>query len=61
MGQPGLIRASRPPSSFNTVSDYWGCPKCGNLTLRFEDKNGRVNVATCDYDKCDYFDEGVPE
>jgi len=42
-------------------SDYWGCPKCGNLTLRLEDKNGRCDVATCEYDKCDYFDEGVPE
>gem|GEM_PF-4756116 len=42
-------------------SDYWGCPKCGNLTLRFEDKDGRCDVATCEYDQCDYFDEGTPE
>jgi len=43
------------------MSDYWGCPKCGHLTLRIEDKDGRVNVSTCEYDKCDYFDKGVPE
>ena len=43
------------------MSDYWGCPKCGQATLRYEDKNGYVNVATCEYDHCDYFDEGVPE
>jgi hypothetical protein len=43
------------------VSDYWGCPKCGNLTLRLEDKDGHCDVATCEYDQCDYFDEGVPE
>lgn len=43
------------------MSDYWGCPKCGHLTLRIEDKNGRVNVSTCEHDKCDYFDKGVPE
>lgn len=29
--------------------------------MRYEDKNGRVNVATCEYDQCNYFDEGVPE
>ena len=45
----------------NNMSDYWGCPKCGHLTLRIEDKNGRCDVATCEYDNCDYFDEGVPE
>ena len=43
------------------MSDYWGCPKCGQATLRYEDKNCYVNVATCEYDHCDYFDEGVPE
>jgi hypothetical protein len=42
------------------VSNYWGCPKCGNLTLRLEDKDGHCDVATCEYDQCDYFDEGVP-
>lgn len=45
----------------NNMSDYWGCPKCGHATLRVEDKNGRYDVATCEYDKCDYFDGGVPE
>lgn len=44
-----------------SMSDYWGCPKCGNLTMRIEDADGRVDVKTCEYDLCDYFDPGVPE
>jgi hypothetical protein len=43
------------------VSNYWGCPECGHLTLRLEDKDGHCDVATCEYDQCGYFDEGVPE
>lgn len=45
----------------SSFGDYWGCPKCGNLTLRYEDKDGYVNVATCEYAECDYSDPGVPE
>lgn len=44
-----------------TLSDYWGCPQCGNLTVRIEDKDGYLDVATCEYDKCDYADPGVPD
>lgn len=43
------------------MSDYWGCPKCGHATLRYEDKDGYVNISTCEYDKCDYFDAGIVE
>lgn len=43
------------------MSDYWGCPKCGHATLRYEDKDGYVNISTCGYDKCDYFDAGIVE
>ena len=43
------------------MSDYWGCPKCGNLTMCIEDKDGHVDVQTCEYDLCDHFDPGVPE
>jgi hypothetical protein len=61
VGQARSASHAHLACTFDTVTDYWGCPKCGNLTMRFEDKDGRVNVATCEYEKCDYFDEGVPE
>ena len=56
---PGQMSKLR--DKLSEMSDYWGCPKCRNLTLRYEDKDGHVNVATCEYDECDYFDAGVPE
>ena len=49
------------PNILSNMTMYWGCPKCGHLTLRFEDKNGYNDVATCEYNKCDYYDEGIPE
>lgn len=64
---PGASALTASPNTEPTpryggyVSDYWGCPECGHLTLRLEDKDGHCDVATCEYDQCGYFDEGVPE
>lgn len=37
------------------------CPKCGNYTLRIEDKGGYLDVSWCEYKECDYADPGVPD
>lgn len=57
-GEEGHNRRTCPEPD---MSDLWGCPKCGHLTVTLEETAAGYDVATCNYGPCDYTQDLVED